>query len=177
MARPHQGQPEPGGRRTGGTTRFRLRGSLSSSGDHFWIEDADGALSYRVDVSSLHARRTVVLEDARGSHVCRIRADLPHARETVAVERPDGTRIATVHKALVSPLQQRWKVDVEGGDELAVQGNVADHEYILEQDGVKVAEISERRFRASGTYGVQVAAGLDPPLALSIAVALDVTSR
>jgi uncharacterized protein YxjI len=78
-----------------------------------------------------------------------------------------------VHKALVSPLRERWKVDVESGDDLEIQGNVVDHEYEIESGGRKVAEISKRWFRVRDTYGVQIAPGSDVPLLLAVTVAVD----
>lgn len=161
----------------GTATRYRLREKLVSFGDDYWIEDADGARAYYVNGKALRLRRTLDLEDARGTRLCRIQTRALHVRDTMAVERPDGGRIATVHKALVSPLRERWKVDVEDGDDLAVQGNIVDHEYGIEQDGRKIAEISKRWFRFRDTYGVQVAPGVDTPLVLAVAVALDVMSH
>ena len=78
-----------------------------------------------------------------------------------------------VHKALITPLRERWKVDVEDGDDIDVKGNIVDHEYSLEIDGRKVAEVSKRWFRVRDTYGVQVNDQISPILALAIAVALD----
>ena len=96
-----------------------------------------------------------------------------HIRDTMVVEKPDGSTLATVHKALITPLRERWKVDVEDGDDIEVQGNIVDHEYSLEIDGRKVAEVSKRWFRVRDTYGVQVNDQINPILALAIAVALD----
>jgi uncharacterized protein YxjI len=52
--------------------------------------------------------------------------------------------MALVHKALMSPLRERWKIDVEDGPDLEAQGNVVDHEYEIEADGRKVAHLSKR---------------------------------
>jgi uncharacterized protein YxjI len=56
------------------------------------------------------------------------------------IEGPDGDRLARVHKALISPLQGRWKVDVESGSDMEVHGNVVDHEYEIEVDDRKITE-------------------------------------
>ena len=91
-----------------------------------------------------------------------------------SVQRPDGSEMAKVHKALITPLRERWKVDVEDGEDMEVQGNIVEHEYSLGADGRKVAEVSKKWFRVADTYGVQVAPGADTLLVLSVAVALDV---
>jgi uncharacterized protein YxjI len=170
-ARRKQERSEFGPRGT--AARYRMREKLLSFGDDFWIEDGEGRRVYRVDGKALRLRDTLDLEDAHGEQMCRIQTRVLHLRDTMTVERPDGSQTATVHKALVSPLRERWKVDVEGGQGLDVQGNIVDHEYVVEREGRKVAEVSKRWFRVRDTYGVQVAPGLDTTLALAVAVALD----
>ena len=91
----------------------------------------------------------------------------------MAIEDPEGERLALVHKALISPLRERWKVDLAGDQEWKVQGNVVDHEYELEADGHKIAEISKKWFRVRDTYGVEIVPGADPALVLAVTVAVD----
>jgi uncharacterized protein YxjI len=78
-----------------------------------------------------------------------------------------------VHKAMITPLRERWVVDREDGPDLRVQGNIVDHEYTIEQDGSKVAEVSKRWFRVRDTYGVEVAPGENDVLILAVAAVLD----
>ena len=82
--------------------------------------------------------------------------------------------MAKVHKALITPLRERWKVDVADGTEMEVQGNILDHEYDLDVDGRKIAEVSKKWFRVRDTYGVQIAPAADTVLVLAVAVALDI---
>ena len=77
-------------------------------------------------------------------------------RDTMEIER-DGKTVATVKKALVSPLRDRFSIDVEGGEDMEAKGNIVDHEYKIERDGDKVAEVSKRWFRVRDTYGIEIA--------------------
>ena len=79
-----------------------------------------------------------------------------------------------VKQALFTPLRARFDVKVENGPDLDVQGNVVDHEYEIEADGTKIAEISKRWFRVRETYGIEIAPGADEILVLAVAVAVDV---
>ena len=157
----------------GDASRSQMRQKLVSIGGDLWIEDGTGERAFRVNGKALRVRRTLDLEDLEGNTVCRIQTRVLHIRDTMEIERPDGSSWAKVHKALITPLRERWKVDVEDGDDIAVQGNIVDHEYALEIDGHKVAEVSKRWFRVRDTYGVQVNDQINPVLALAIAVALD----
>ena len=157
----------------GTAERFQMRQKLVSIGDDFWIENGAGDRVFRVDGKALRLRDTLDFEDARGTKLYRIQTRVLHIRNSMAIEDPDGGRVALVHKALISPLRERWKVDVEDGDDLEVQGNIVDHEYDIESDGRKVAEISKKWFRVRDTYGVQIAPGADVPLLLAVTVAVD----
>jgi uncharacterized protein YxjI len=159
--------------RVGTATRFQMRQDLVSIGDDYWIENDAGERVFRVDGKALRMRNTFDLEDATGHRLCRIQTRVLHLRDSMAIEGPDGDRVALVHKALVSPLRDRWKIDVEHGEDLEVQGNVVDHEYEIESGGRKIAEISKKWFRIRDTYGVEVAPGADVPLVLAVTVAVD----
>ena len=158
----------------GGTARrFLMKQRLASIGDDYWIEDEAGDRVYRVDGKALRLRNTLDLEDTSGTKLCRIQTRVLHVRDSMAIEDPDGERLALVHKALVSPLRERWKVDLAGDREWKVQGNVVDHEYEIEDDGLKIAEVSKKWFRVRDTYGVEIDAGQDPALVLAVTVAVD----
>ena len=93
-------------------------------------------------------------------------------RDTMAIER-DGDNVATVRKAIVSPLRERFKAELAAGGEYEVKGNFVDHEYEFERDGREVATVSKRWFRVRDTYGVEITPGEDDVLVLAIAVAID----
>jgi uncharacterized protein YxjI len=60
---------------------------------------------------------------------------------------------------------------------MTAKGNVVDHEYEIERDGDKVAEISKRWFRARDTYGIEVAPQADDALILAATVCIDEMAR
>jgi uncharacterized protein YxjI len=160
--------------RGGSARRYRMRQKMLSIGDDFWIEDGEGARVFRVDGKALRLRKTFHLEDLEGRSLCTIQKKVMHIRDTMEIEGPDGERMAVVHKALITPLRDRWKVDVESGADYEAQGNIVDHEYDIEtDDGRKVAQVSKRWFRVRDTYGVELAPDQDPVLLLAVTVAID----
>jgi uncharacterized protein YxjI len=92
------------------------------------------------------------------------------------VER-GGKTVATVKKALITPLRDRFSIEVEDGEEMEAKGNIVDHEYEIERDGDKVAEVSKRWFRVRDAYGIEVAPGQDDALILAVAVCIDQMGR
>jgi uncharacterized protein YxjI len=158
----------------GSAQHYQMRQKVLAIGDDYWIENDDGERVYRVDGKALRVRDTIDLKDLGGAKLCRIQTRVMHLRDTMDIEGPDGEKLARVHKALITPLRDRWKVDVEDGPDLKIQGNVVDHEYEIEdEDDRKVAEISKRWFRLRDTYGVEVHPDQDPVLILAVTVAID----
>ena len=77
-----------------------------------------------------------------------------------------------MHKALVG-FRDRFRVQLEDGEELRAHGNIVDHEYEIKRDGDVIARISKRWFRVRDTYGIEIGDGEDEPLMLALTVALD----
>lgn len=159
--------------RDGTATRYQLRQKILSIGDDYWIENAEGRRVCRIDGKAFRLRRTLDLEDPDGTKLCRVQTRVMHIRDTMDIEGPDGKRQARVHKALITPLRERWKVDVETGPDMEVHGNVVDHEYEIESNDHKIAEVSKKWFRARDTYGIEIDPDQDRVLIFAITIAID----
>jgi uncharacterized protein YxjI len=155
----------------GGTT-YRMREKMFAIGDDFWIETDGGERAFKVDGKAVRLRDTLILESPSGEELFKIQERKLRVRDTMKIER-DGDTAATVHKALVSPLRDRFKIEVEGGEDIDVQGNIVDHEYEFESGGDKVAQVSKRWFRVRDTYGIQIASGQDDALILAATVCVE----
>jgi uncharacterized protein YxjI len=153
-------------------TAYRMREKLLAIGDDFWIENGAGERIFKVNGKALRVRDTLKFEDREGHELLSIQERKLRIRDTMAIER-EGHTVATVRKAMITPLRERFKVEVEGGGEYDVKGNIVDHEYHFQRDGQDVAEVSKRWFRVRDTYGVEVAAGEDDILVLAATVAID----
>ena len=152
---------------------YRMRQRLMSIGDDFWIEDDSGRRAFKVDGKALRLRKTLIIEDASGREVAKIQEQVMRVRDAMEIEGPTGDRMAVVRKAMITPLRERFTVDVAGGSDLDIQGNLVDHEYRFERGRDTVAEVSKRWFRVADTYGVEIAPGEDPVLILAATVAVD----
>jgi uncharacterized protein YxjI len=113
----------------------------------------------------------------QGNKLCEIQERMLRVKDTMEVEGPDGKALATVKKALITPLRDRWTVKIKGGPDLDVQGNILDHEYRIGEGRQKVAEVSKKWFRLRDTYGVEVAEGQDDVLILAVTVAIDMMAH
>ena len=164
------------GRRDDGGTKYRMREKLFAIGDDYWIEDEAGDRAFKVDGKALRIRDTLVIEDPSGAELFSVQEKKLHIRDTMEIERA-GHTVATVKKALITPLRERFSIEVEDGNDLEAKGNITDHEYKIERDGDKVAEVSKRWFRIRDTYGIEVSPGQDEALILAVAVCIDRMTR
>jgi len=159
-------------RRGGGAEVFLMREKLVSIGDDFWIETTTGRRAFKVDGKALRIRDTFAIKDADGTVVATMQERVARVRDTMKVDRP-GAPSATIQKAMIAPLRERWTIKADDIGEITVQGNIVDHEYTFEQDGRKVAEVSKRWVRVRDTYGVEIEPGTSVPLVLAAVAAID----
>jgi uncharacterized protein YxjI len=154
-------------------TRYKMRQRMISIGDDYEIENDQGDHVFKLDGKALRIRKTILFKDMDGRELCKIQERMLHLRDSMEIEGPDGNRVAIVKKAMITPLRERWIAKMEDGPDLHVQGNIVDHEYTIERDGTKTAEVSKRWFRARDTYGVEVAPGENDVLFLAITAVID----
>jgi uncharacterized protein YxjI len=152
--------------------RYAVREKLFSIGDDFWITDERGGKAFLVDGKVLRLRQTLEIQDPDGRVLVSVRKKLVSMHETMEIEQ-DGAVVATVRKALISPLHHRSTVQLADGSQLEATGNILDKEFEITAGSQVLARISRAWFRIRDTYDVDVAPGQDDVLFLAIAVALD----
>ena len=156
--------------------RYQMREKLLAIGDDYWIENEQGDKVYKVNGKAIRFRDTFILEDNTGGELAKIQEKKLSVRDKMEIER-GGATVATVKKALITPLRDRFSIDVEGGEDMEAKGNIVDHEYEIERGGDKVAEVSRRWFRVRDTYGIEIRPDQDDALILAVSVCIDQMTR
>jgi uncharacterized protein YxjI len=172
MLRRRQGGPETGRQGGEGSHHYRMRQKLVSFGDDYWIENGLGQRAYFVDGKAFRIREHLAFKDVRGNELAAIQEKVAHIKDTYSIYR-NGAVLATVKKALITPLRERFDIHVAGAEDMEAQGNILDHEYEIHKGRDRVAEVSKRWFRVADTYGVDIAPGADDILILVVTVVID----
>jgi uncharacterized protein YxjI len=159
--------------RGGDTHRYQMREKLVSFGNDFWIENGAGTKVFRVNGKALRVRQTLIFEDAYGNELAHVQERMLRIKDTMQIDGPRGEVLAVVKKALITPLRDRFTVNVRGGPDMEVQGSILDHEYTIHEGDHKVAEVSKKWFRIRDTYGIEIAPGQEDIIILAITVVLD----
>ena len=147
-------------------------GPSGSEADRLALWPEGGERAFKVDGKALRVRSTFILESPSGEELFKIQEKKLRVRDTMEIEH-NGDTVATVKKALVTPLRDRFSIELKDGGELSAKGNIVDHEYEIERDGDKIAEISKRWFRVRDTYGVEVLPEEDDILILAATAVID----
>ena len=154
--------------------RLKVRERLFAFGDDFWIENGRNDRVYLVDGKALRLRDTLLFKDMQGNERYKLQEKMVRVRDTMTLYNADGSEAATIKKALITPLRDRYTVDIPGQAGLETQGNILHHEYTIERSGQRVATVSKSWFRIRDTYGIEVTPNtIDPLLAVAMTVAID----
>ena len=103
----------------------------------------------------------------------KIQERVARVHDSMEIEDAHGNRVAMVKKAMITPLRERWSVDIPGAQDLEVQGNLLDHEYHIGH----VAEVSKKWFRIADSYGIEIAPGQNDVLILAVTAAIDMMAH
>ena len=151
---------------------FILQEKLLSIGGDLWIEDSAGNHAFEVDGQAFTIRRTLRLLDLQGRELYEINASLMHVHRTFEIKRGEDV-VATIQKAFMTFFGDRFTVTFADGSELAIGGDIWDHEFSVTRNGEEVLAASRRWFSLHGAHAIRVAPDFDVALALSLAIALE----
>ena len=138
----------------------------------FWIKNSAGQKVFQVDDKLFSLSGAIALQDVYGNELYRISEKIVTLRDIRYLHRGEQ-RIATVHKALFSPLVYKFTVTFENGAELHVTGNITDHQYAITYGQQEVAHIARKWSLLSEHYGVTIIPGQDDALLLTIAACVE----
>lgn len=158
------------GKRLG--TRFKMRQRFFTIGDRFFIEDERGDRVFQVENKVLRLRRTLNFQDLQGNDVYKVQEKVAHIRDTMEIEQ-EGRVVAKIHNTLMTPLRDRWKIDIPEGETLMARGNILNHEYKIFRGEQMIAVISKIWFMVRDAYSVDVREGEDALLVLAIVAVID----
>jgi uncharacterized protein YxjI len=152
--------------------RYLMREKVFAIGDDFYVQNEQGQNVYKIDGKAFRIRSTLKFEDMQGNEIYKLQERKVRIRDSMNIYR-GGEVAAKVHNALITPVRDRFKIEVPGKPDLTTKGNILYHEYVVEREGTPIAIISRKWFRIRNTYGVEVADAEDALLVLAITVCID----
>src|SRR5215467_1634578 len=152
--------------------RYVMRERMFHLGEDSDITDQAGQAVLHVDGKVLSLHNRLVLRDPAGNEVGEVSRKLVSLRPTYQIAI-GGQDVAEVRQRMFKVFGERFAIDVVGGDEMTIDGDLFSHEFTIDRDGQTVATISKRWISMTDSYVVDVASGQNDVLILASVLALD----
>ncbi|MFE5587296.1 LURP-one-related/scramblase family protein [Kitasatospora sp. NPDC056531] len=152
--------------------RYLVRDRMFAFHEEAWIETEHREKLYRVNRKFFRLRRTFALVDTRGEHVASIVRKAFTIHHTLLIKQ-DGQLAAKISKKMFKLFGDRFKVRLQDGRRLKVNGNLWDREFDIQHEGTTLAHISRRWFTVRDAYAVDVLNQQDALLLVILAVCVD----
>lgn len=152
--------------------RFLLRQIIFSIGHDSWVMDEHDQKVFLIDQKTVALRKTYIMYDMNHQEVLKIQHQPLHLHRTMTIEQ-QGRTVATVQKAWLTVLRDRWNIQIPDADDWVAQGDLLDHEYSITRSGQPLAQISKKWFAIRESYGVDIYEDALSPLMIALTVAID----
>jgi len=151
---------------------YVIRERLFRLGEDSDITDQAGQPVLHVDGKVLSLHHRLILQDPAGREVAQVHRKLAALRPAYEITL-GGKDVAEVRRHLFTPFREQFTIDIHGGGDMQINGDLLGHEFTIGRDGQIVATISKRWLSMTASYAVDVAPGEDDVLILASVLALD----
>jgi uncharacterized protein YxjI len=153
-------------------TMYTIRERMFRLGEDSDITDQAGQPVLHVDGKVLSLHHRLILRAPAGREARQVHRKLVALRPAYQITL-GGQDVAEVRKHLLTPFGERFTIDLRGGGDMEIDGDLLGHEFTIQRDGQSVATISKRWLSVTDSYAVDVAPGEDDVLILASVLALD----
>ncbi len=155
------------------SSRYRMSADLAALGTDFLVLNDAGEHVFRISGESISRDDTIRIEEIQGRVLFSSPVHSARKKARIGIFDAGGSEIAAVVRQPVSPLRDRFCIEMWDGFLLSIDGNVPRHEFVINDPRERVAEVSRKWFRARGSYGVEIEPGNEDALLLTAVVVLD----
>jgi uncharacterized protein YxjI len=151
---------------------YQVREKLFRLGEDNDILNDAGQPVYQVDGKVLSLHGLMLINDLSGNEVGQVSRKLVSLLATYEISLAGGAS-AEVHQRFSGPLHPKWTVTVAGGADMEMTGNFSRHDFILTENGQRIATISKAWISLADSYGVDIVDGQNDLLILCSVLALE----
>src|SRR5579883_1228301 len=154
--------------------KFYIRERAWTIREELIVRDQNGNVAYKVKGKFFHIGDNLLLIDQR-SH-----EEVAHIKQQVIALTPhyeiyqNGAHWASLHEKLLHIFGERFKITLANGEVLHIDGNIWNWDFTVSNErGDLLAEISKRISLFRDSYAVDIAQGVDVPLMIALAIAIE----
>lgn len=154
--------------------KFHIKERAWTIREEFIVRDQGGQPVFKVKGKFFHIGDNLRILDVE-SH-----DEVAHIKQKVLALTPhyeiyqNGAHWASLHEKLLHLFGERFKIKLENGEVLHIDGNIWNWDFTVSNErGDLLAEISKRISLFRDSYAVDIAQGVDVPLMIALAIAIE----
>jgi uncharacterized protein YxjI len=140
------------------------------------VLDAASQPAFRLRPASAAAHEALSVLDLEDREWCTIHGATRTLQPAMRLTR-EGHPLAQVRKVVISPLSERYEVDLASGDRLSAKGDLNAFEFVIHRGRRVVASVSRSGVPRPEVLGVQIAPSEDGTLLLAVTVCMYLMSE
>jgi uncharacterized protein YxjI len=154
-----------------GWQRYVMKSKFGAGRD-FAVTDLNDAQVAFVD-GKLGPRPKAEVKDGEGNVRFSVSGRLFGVPKQMTISDHDGREVASLKAKMFSPIKSRATLTMADGSSWQVEGSLLEKDYSIAANGRPVVQISQKWVTIRDTYTLDVAEGVELPLALAIVWASD----
>jgi uncharacterized protein YxjI len=154
-----------------GWQRYVMKSKFGAGRDFAVTDLNDAQVSY-VD-GKLGPRPKAEVKDGEGNVRFSVKGRLLGVPKQMTISDHDGREVASLKAKMFSPIKSRATLTMADGSSWQIEGSLLEKDYSITANGKPVVQISQKWVTIRDTYTLDVAEGVELPLALAIVWAID----
>ncbi len=155
-----------------GWTRYLVKSKFGAGRDFAVLDPDTEAQRFFVD-GKLGTRPKADIRDSADAVVYQVRGKLLGIPKHMTISDADGQEVASLKAQMFSPIKSRMTLTLSDGQTWELEGSLMEKEYAISSAGRPVVQITQKWVTIRDAYTLDVAAGVDPGLALAVLWGVD----
>lgn len=154
--------------------KFHIKERAWTLREEFIVRDQEGTPVFKVKGKFFHIGDNLLIHDL-ASH-----EEVAHIKQKVLALTPhyeiyhQGSPWASMHQKLFHFFGERFKIKLENGSILHIEGNIWNWDFTVSDDqGNLLAQIGRRISLFNDSYGVDIAQNINVPLMIALAISIE----
>lgn len=155
-----------------GWTRLQMKSKFGVGRDFEVFDPQTQEQQYLVD-GHVGPRPQADVKNAAGEVVYQVRGSMLGIPKHMNITTAAGEDIAELKAKMFSPIKTKMTMTMADGEPWHLEGEIFEKNYSIEAAGQPIVAITQKWVTVRDSYTLDVAAGVEPALALSVVWAVD----
>ena len=155
-----------------GWTRYKVKSKFGAGRDFTVLDWETEKQVFLVD-GKIGARPKAEVQDAGGAVIYKIKGSMLGIPKHITISDAAGNDFASLRAKAFSIIKDKMKLELASGGTWDLEGSFREKDYKVSSEGQRVAQITQKWVTVRDTYTLDVGPGTDPGLALALLWAVD----